>query len=487
MGIDLGTSSVKVISRSYDGPAAKAKQRYDEPSPAGWQRAVKKALAGLDLSNVAAIGLSSQVGTYIIDGREVIGWDDRKGVKELEEIKKHYGRQLFMEEISMPHPNIISYPLPRLRYIAKHDPGAEKVCQPKDFLCEMLTGNCVTDPYSWRGLANLSTGRYSRKLLDGIGFSAQKLPRIIGVSESAGCTKEIPLDGKYGTVGNTSAARSTKEIAKGITKEIPLEGKRLPAGIPVFTGLNDFFASLLGMGVYMEGELFDITGTSEHIGVIEPAVNQDTALVSGPYLSGNAHYGVTASSGASLDFCQRMFGLLEVGQEQVLKNNPPVFLPYLNGERAPIWDPDARGMFFGIHGSCQKADMAYSVLEGVVFSLYHIYESMGMPKAGRMLVSGGAAANHTLNELKAEMFGVPVLVPEETDTSALGAWMAAAVGMGWFADFGAAIRKVCKIKEIIEPCGRYQELLKERFAGYKTLYPAVKKANAFRRPAPERM
>lgn len=455
LGIDLGTSSVKVISRSYDGPAAKVKVRYDEPSPAGWQRAVKNALAGLDLSNVAAIGLSSQVGTYIIDGREVIGWDDRKGVKELEEIKKHYGRELFMEEISMPHPNIISYPLPRLRYIAKHDPGAEKVCQPKDFLCEMLTGNCVTDPYSWRGLANLSTGRYSRKLLEGIGFSAQKLPRIIGVSESAGCTKEIPL-----------------------------EGKRLPAGIPVFTGLNDFFASLLGMGVYMEGELFDITGTSEHIGMIEPAVNQDTALVSGPYLSGNAHYGVTASSGASLDFCQRMFGLLEVGQEQVLKNNPPVFLPYLNGERAPIWDPGARGMFFGIHGSCQKADMAYSVLEGVVFSLYHIYESMGMPKAGRMLVSGGAAANHTLNELKAEMFGVPVLVPEETDTSAVGAWMAAAVGMGWFADFGGAIREICKIKEIIEPCGRYQELLKKRFAVYKTLYPAVKKANAFRRSAP---
>ncbi len=445
LGIDLGTSSVKMILRAYDGDALKIKERYDEPSPAGWRRAVKKALAGLDLGSVAAIGLSSQVGTYIIDGREVIGWEDRKGVEELGALRERFGREVFMEEISMPHPNIISYPLPRLHYIQKQYPGAEKVCQPKDFLCEMLTGNCVTDPYSWRGLANLRTGRYSRKLLDEIGFSVHKLPRITGILESAGTTKEIPL-----------------------------EGNLLPAGIPVFVGMNDFFASLLGMGVYREGELFDITGTSEHIGVIEPAVNPDTALVSGPYLRGNAHYGVTASSGVSLDFGLRMFGLREVGQEQVLKNNPPVFLPYLNGERAPIWDPDARGMFFGIHGSCRKTEMAYSVLEGVVFSLYHIYESMGMPKADRMCVSGGAAANHTLNELKAELFGVPVCVPEETDASALGAWMAAAAGAGWFADLGEAIQKVCKVQEIMEPCGRYQALLKKRFAVYKTVYPAVK-------------
>lgn len=445
LGIDLGTSSVKMIVRSLNGTTVKAKERYDEPSPAGWRRAVKKALAGFDLGQVRAIGLSSQVGTYILDGREVIGWGSRKGAQELEEIQKRWDRELFMEEISMPHPNIISYPLPRLKYITEHNPGVQKVCQPKDFLCEMLTGNCVTDKYSWRGLANLKTGQYSRKLLDEIGFPIEGLPRIIGISEAAGRTKEIPL-----------------------------EGNLLPAGIPVFVGMNDFFASLLGMGVYQEGDLFDITGTSEHIGIIESAVNKETNLVSGPYLRGNVHYGVTASSGSSLDFGRNVFGLWETDVEQALKNNPPIFLPYLNGERAPIWDLDARGMFFGIHGSYRKTDMAYSVLEGVVFSLYHIYDSMGRPKAGRMRVCGGASANHTLNALKAELFGVPVLVPEETDTSALGAWMAAAAGLGWFTDFSGAIEKVCKIKETVEPCGRYQERLKERFAVYKKLYPAIK-------------
>lgn len=444
LGIDLGTSSVKMILKSYDGAAVKVKEGYEETTPAGWRNAVKKALAGLDLTCLAAIGLSSQVGTYIINGKDVIGWGGKEGTEELEEIRKCYSRELFLEEISMPHPNIISYPIPRLMYIKKHYPDVQKVCQPKDFLYEMLTGKCVTDHYSWRGLANLISGQYSQKLLDGIGFSAQKLPELKGV------------------------------LAAAYTKEIPLDGNVLPSGIPVFTGMNDFFASLLGMGVYKTGNLFDITGTSEHLGVTEPSVNLDTELVSGPYLSGNVHYGVTASSGASLHFCMRMFGQMEIAPKEMLKNNPPIFLPYLNGERAPIWDPDARGLFYGIHGACEKGDMAYAVLEGVVFSLCHIYEYMGRPRANMMRVSGGAASNHTLNELKAEMFGVPVLVPEETDTSALGAWMAAAVGLGWFTDFEDAIGQVCKTKEIIKPCGRYQKILQQRFEIYKELYPAVK-------------
>ncbi|HCT93025.1 MAG TPA: hypothetical protein DF613_16825, partial [Lachnospiraceae bacterium] len=332
LGIDLGTSSVKIILRCRDGMVAKGKETYREATPSGWWEAVEKALSGLDLSHLKAIGLSSQVGTYIVDGREVIGWDSKKGAEELAEVKSAHGKETFVREISMPHPDIISYPLPRLLYIRKHYPGADRVCQPKDFLCEMLTGNCVTDQYSWRGLAHLSSGRYSRKLLEEIGFSVDRLPKLTGICDIAGYTGKLSLKGNV-----------------------------LPAGIPVFTGMNDFFSSLLGMGVYRTGDLFDITGTSEHLGVIEPTVKLDTELVSGPYLRGNVHYGVTASSGVSLDYGKRLFGFDNIEPERCLKNRPPVFLPYLNGERAPVWDAEARGMFVGIHGSCEKRDMAYAV------------------------------------------------------------------------------------------------------------------------------
>ncbi len=446
LGIDLGTSSVKMLLNDEDHTTIKVREGYEEPTPSGWWRAVKKAMSGLNLDGISAIGLTSQVGTYIVDEKEILPWSGKEGAKELAELKEKCGRELFLEEVSMPHPNLISYPLPRLMYIQKHWPEAARVCQPKDFLCEMLTGTCVTDPYSWRGLANLSEHRYSGKLLDRIGFPVRKLPEMRRPTELAGYTKETKLNGNV-----------------------------LPGGIPVFVGMNDFFASLLGMGVLEIGDLFDISGTSEHLGVVEASVNPDTDLVSGPYLSENVHYGVTASAGVSLGYGMELFGFNEVDPIQNLRKKPPVFLPYLNGERAPIWDAGAQGMFFGIHGECRKSDMAYAVLEGVVFSLYHIYESMGSPPAGSMCVSGGAAANPVLNQMKAELFDVPVVVPEETDTSALGACMTAAIGLGWSTDFAEAVRQNVRIRERVEPCGRYRQLLKQRFEIYKELYPATKK------------
>lgn len=445
LGLDLGTSSVKILQRFEDGTVVKTKSSYDEVSPIGWWKAIKQALSQLELTNVSAIGLSSQVGTYIVDGREVISWNTGIGAEELKDIKDKFSTKDFLDEITMPHPNIVSYPIPRLLHIKKTYPEVQKICQPKDFICEMLTGNWVTDPYSWRGLVNLSTKQYSRKFLDVIGICEEQLPIIIDYTEIAGHTKNIQL-----------------------------EEAVLPEGIPVYVGLNDYYASLLGMGIQNVGDMFDISGTSEHLGVIEETVDLDTQMVSGPYLKHNVHYGVTASSGASLDFGLQIHkdGLVEL--DEVRKKQPPIFLPYLNGERAPIWDADARGMFFGISSGCVKEELFYAVMEGVIFSLYHIYESMGKPKATRMKVAGGAAVNSALNQLKAEMFEIPVDILEEHDTSALGAAMVAALGAGWYESIEDAIQKICRIKEQIEPVGKYNAWLEERYSIYKKLYPAVK-------------
>ncbi len=445
LGIDLGTSSVKILKKYMDGTVIKTKAKYEEISPTAWWNAICAALSEHDLEDVTAIGLSSQVGTYIIDGCDVISWNCGIGASELEEIKKQYDRPMFLQEISMAHPNIVSYPIPRLKYIKKHYPDAQRVCQPKDFICEQLTGNCITDPYSWRGLANLETKEYSSFFMDVIGFEKEKLPDIIAYKEVAGYTKELKLKDHI-----------------------------LPAGIPVYVGLNDYFAALLGMGIQTAGDMFDISGTSEHLGIIEKEVNADTQMVSGPYLQEYVHYGVTASSGASLFFGLEIYDFDTVDLKEVIKHEPPIFLPYLNGERAPIWDGDARGMFFGISSGCKKEDLAYSVMEGVVFSLYHIYENMGKPQATLLKTAGGAAVFSVLNQLKAEMFEMPVAVLEESDSSALGAALVAALGEGWYDNFSDAIADGCKIKERLEPTGNYKEWLNKRFAIYKELYPSVK-------------
>ena len=446
LGIDLGTSAVKLLQRFEDGQVVKEKERYEEISPKGWWEAISRAMSRMELTSVEAIGLSSQVGTYIVDGIEVISWNDPIGAEELAELKGTYSQEEFLAEISMPHPNIISYPLPRLLHIKKNYPAFQKVCQPKDFICEKLTGKCMTDPYSWRGLANLDTKTYSKKFLKEMEIAEDMLPQMIDFTEVAGNTM--------------------KDV---------VPGSNLRAGIPVYVGLNDYYASLLGMGIWNTGDMFDITGTSEHLGILEDVVNMETEMVSGPYLRHHVHYGVTGSSGASLDFGLQFSQTGEMDIGETLKHKPPIFLPYLNGERAPIWDGDAKGVYFGIQAGCSAEDMAYAVLEGVSFSLYHIYEKMGQPEAKVMYTAGGAAVNRTLGQLKAELFGIPVKILKEHDTSALGACMVAELGVGWHKDAKEAMNFGVKIEETLYPTGKYQETLKQRFAVYKELYPALKK------------
>lgn len=445
LGIDLGTSAVKLLQRFSDGTIVKEKERYKEISPGGWWEAVSQAMRRMELSGVEAIGLSSQVGTYIVDGTEVISWNDPIGAEELKRLKETYTQETFLREISMPHPDIVSYPLPRLQYIKETYPAFQKVCQPKDFLCEKLTGGCMTDPYSWRGLANLDTGRYSRKFLTDLGISEEKLPRMIGFTEVAGNTRK---------------------------NAIP--GCSLREGTPVYVGLNDYFASLLGMGIWHTGDMFDITGTSEHLGMIEEAVDMETQMVSGPYLQHYVHYGVTGSSGASLDFGLQLWETGEVDIAESLSHKPPVFLPYLKGERAPVWDCNARGTLFGIQAGCSKEDIMYAVLEGVTFSLYHIYENMGRRGASCLCSAGGASGNRTLGQLKAELFDIPVKIVKEHDTSALGACMVAELGTKKYLSVQEAMKDYVRVKETFYPTGVYKEKLKQRFAVYKELYPALK-------------
>ena len=445
VGIDLGTSAVKVIQRYKDGNVVTSKANYDEISPKGWWIAICEALSQIALEDVEAIGLSSQVGTYIVNGKDVISWNQSAGAEEVAEVRETYKIDVFMREISMPHPSLVSYPIPRFKYIKKHFENVEKVCMPKDFICEILTGNWVTDPYSWRGLANLETKKYSEYFLKELGFESSQLPKMIDYKEIAGYTKEIQMGDKV-----------------------------MPAGIPVYVGLNDYYASLLGMGIENAGDAFDISGTSEHLGIIEKTVCIDTKMVSGPYLNENVHYGVTNSSGASLAFGLKFHESGKVDLASVSKHNPPIFLPYLNGERAPIWDGNAKGVWFGLGGDHTKEDLFYSIMEGVVFSIYHIYESMGCPEVKFLKLAGGAAVNPELNFLKAEMFGVPAGILAEKDTSALGAAMIAAIGNGWYSDNADAIADICKITEYVNPTGEYREWLLKRFEIYKAIYPAVK-------------
>ena len=445
LGIDLGTSSVKLML-CRDGETHKMREGYSSADTDGWWQAICRAAKSTDLSSVQAVGLSSQVGTYIVDGKDCIGWNEGVGKEELDLILSEVSRKEFIREISMPHPSIISYPLPRLKYILSHYPNAKKVCMPKDFICEMLTGGCVSDKYSWRGLASLDSGKYSVRMLSYIGADSLSLPEL----------------------------RDPCSIAGYVTKEASHQ-TGIPEGTPVYVGCNDFFSGLLGMGICNEGDMFDITGTSEHIGIIESSLpSLDDGLVSGKYFFENAHYGVTASSGASIIFGRSLTRLDGVSPAECLCLLPPIFLPYMNGERAPVWDTDARGVFFGINGKATQRELSYATVEGVAFSIYHIYECMGKPHAEAITVAGGAGKDRISNLIKASLFDIPVKVCKESDTSALGALITAAVGNGLYPDIRSAVAAVSEISDTVYPDRELTPILRARFEIYKGLYPALK-------------
>lgn len=441
LGIDLGTSSVKLLLRYGDGRVQKAREPYDERIPSGWLAALVRACAQLDLSCVDAVGLSSQVGTYIVNEKTVLEWSSPVGLSELKEVKSLFSQQVFLREITMPHPDIISYPIPRLLHIMRSEQDVKSVCMPKEILVRFLTGCMVSDPYSWRGLANLETGEYSRFFLDWLGISESVLPPLQRPEECAGKV-----------TGEASRQTGLKE------------------GTPVYTGCNDFFAGLAGTGIGRVGDLFDITGTSEHMGGIADFMLEDAPPVSGRYFEHFVRYGVTGSSGASMDYARKLYPE-EVDADACLAKKPPLFLPYLNGERCPVCDPDARGVFFGISAGCTPEMMAYSVMEGIAFNLKQIVELLEI-QGKRITVTGGAAQSAVLNQMKADVLGMQVVTLAESEASALGAAMMAGVGCGLFANLEEAAAACVKQTGVFEP--RVISACNARYEMYKQLYPVLK-------------
>ena len=466
-GIDLGTSSVKVLGLFADTheTAFLTRSGYEENTPEGWWRAICGALSQVEeplRGQIAAIGLSSQVGTWVVwaeksgdPGDElfssdaVISWRDAAGKEELDEVLSRFSPETFLSEIGMPHPKLISFPIPRILHAARTFGQLRKICEPKDLLCEKLTGNYVSDPWSWRGLYHPEKRTYSRLFVqDVLQVPEAALPRII---EPAG-------------------------LAGSLTPQAAAE-TGLPAGIPVYAGLNDFYSGLAGMGILGSGTLFDITGTSEHLGITEDVLHPEENVVSGPYLRGYIRYGVTASGGASFLYAHReLQDLYTLDISHVDVRRAPVFLPYVNGERAPIFDPATSGAFLGILPETSREQMAYAVLEGIVFSLYHIYDTLGKPPAGRIITGGGLADDPRLALLKASVFGLPLLRLIEQESSALGAVMCASIGCGIFPDMEAAAAALCRTEKMADPDPALTPLLRERYAVYRGLYPPLKES-----------
>jgi xylulokinase len=156
--------------------------------------------------------------------------------------------------------------------------------------------------------------------------------------------------------------------------------------------------------------------------------------------------------------------------------NRLIFLPYLFGERSPIWDSDARGVFFGLTLASQKRDLVRAILEGAAYGLRHNVETAaraGFPLATLACVGGGARSQ-LWNQIKADVLGRPVRLPRAATGAPLGDAIVAAVGAGLYPTIEAAVGQMVELGDEYQPRAEWALRYDDLYKVYTGLYPALK-------------
>ncbi len=478
LGIDLGTTAVKVALFSRTGALqAKARRSYPtrepqpmwaEQEPERWWEATVRAIRDVmrlrtGSNRIEAIGLCGQTpGQVVVDagGRPMgnaIIWRDRRAEREAQILRRKISsgdaRRLFGQAFPVDSAGSASRLLWLARHRRKDVRTAAAIIQPKDFLGLRLTGVVASDPLSNFGLAHIGRARYDSALAPLLQIPSRLLP---------------PLSAPEAVRGHVtgSAARLTG----------------LRAGTPVSVGTIDAWCSVYGAGAVDDGMAVDIAGTSEVVGAISRYARRAPGLVAMPLWENLSFVGgPTQIGGAVVQWIGSILGLDESDVLRLARQAPPgadglVLLPYLAGERAPVWDAGAQGVYFGLALRHGRAALARAALEGVGFAVRQILELCGMATGhglDEVRVCGGAAVM-PWTAFKADITGRSFVHMRVRETAALGAAMLAGVGCGHLDGLRHAARRMAHVATVIRPDRRHRRVYDTRYQTYVGLYPRLK-------------
>ena len=247
--------------------------------------------------------------------------------------------------------------------------------------------------------------------------------------------------------------------------------------VPVITGGPDFFAAILGAGVMKPGQACDRTGSSEGINLCtENRVGDERLMSYGhpvkPYWNLS---GIINTTGKAIEWCRDLLGLSDFNDFFSLaeKSEPGskglVFLPYLAGERAPVWNPSARGLWRGISLSCGRSEFAASALEGIGFAIRDVVGVMeeNGAVAEQLRVTGGLASVARLNQIKADITGREILEPVYKEAELLGLAAIGACFLGKFSSFAEASSAMFRVEKTFEPNLKNAAVYDRLFGEYK--------------------
>ncbi len=482
LGIDVGSSSTKVGLFSLQGqklalasrpyPTLEPQSGWKEQQPEHWWTSVSTALAEIrhetPASDILGVGVTGHISSLTFVNasgrplRPAIGFQDQRARGEIEELYKRFSRDDLAVLLGIDLPPAATWPLPRLLWFCRYEPAtlekSHRVLQAKDYINFCLTGEFASDASSCRGLVNLADGLPPQQVFSKLGLPAQLLPKICDPGAIVGRV-------------STRAAAETG----------------LPDGVPVAGGWNDLNAAVLGSGAVHAGESFNITGTSEHLGVVTEKEYRVPELLCGPYLPGKKLlYGATLCGGGSLQWYCKAFRseldqLLAQAEQAPAGSESLFFLPYLEGERSPIWDPMATGAFVGIRSIHSQRHFVRAILEGVAFGLLQILELVvrsGQSISEPMRLAAGTARADLWNQIKTDVFGFPCATPEAGHAGVLGAAILGGVAAGIYEDCETAAAQMVRLERQYSVSESRHRQYQRQYLRFCELYPALQECFA---------
>ncbi len=474
IGIDIGTTAVKAAMTDLGGhrlgefsaayPLARPGPGLAEQAPADWWALVQAALADFAAhplaGTVAAIGVTSQVNTHVFADAALeplapaITWQDTRATAAGAALDARLTVEDKIAALGAPMPIDGSHALARMVWMAENRPDlwaeTAHVLAPKDWVIARLTGRVVADPISLVGLVGTDLG-YAAPVLALVDRAADVLPPLADPLDIAGRVADGPF-----------------------------------AGVPVAVGTMDAWASMFGVGVAAEGQAMNLSGTSEVLGLISATRHPvPGAITFAPWRGITLHAGPTAAGGAALDWIARVLGRTPaeaavLAEGVGLRDDSPLFLPHLNGERAPLWDAQARGTFAGLTATDGAAEMVLAVMEGVAFSArlaLATLEAAGGRRPALVQGGGGGTGSDLWCRLRADAFGRPFARMAARDAGAVGALVMAGVAAGLIPDLADAAARLVPVDRVFEPTPEGAARADRRFALWRALYDGVRAVN----------
>ena len=492
LGIDIGTSGTKTALFGIDGkllashteeyPLYQPHNGWAEQDTGDWWNAtvegIRAVLAKAGGAEIKGIGLSGQMhGLVMLDAngeslRRSIIWCDQRTEAELEDMDRLLGRKRIIE-ITANAP-MTGFTSAKILWVKKNEPEIYEKCAhillPKDFIRYKLTGEFATEVSDASGMQLMDVPKrdWSAEVCDAFGIDIALLAKMYESQDVTGVT--------------------SVECEK-------LTG--LKAGIPVVGGAGDNPAAAVGTGVVVQGKAFTTIGSSAVVYAVSDDVHIDIdgrvhalcASVPGKWTVMSCTQGaglsiqwlrnhmcldmIKEAEAAGIDSYDMMDELAEtipIGSDRLL------FLPYLMGERSPHPDPDARGVFFGLSGVHERANLIRAVREGVAFSqleCVEVFREMGVP-VGDMMLTGGGAKSPLWRQMLADLYGCPVSIPASDEGAALGAAILAGVGTGVYSSLPEACGELIGKGDTLEPDEERGKKYAPYFALYKQLYKSLK-------------